>query len=92
MNSQQAPRQVIFDRTAEIFATDSSGNFNHPLRVDGAVHLDTAKYDEMRFVVSLWHPSGPAPIDLDRAYVELRACFEPEEEHWVKLAVVLSPL
>ena len=39
-------------------------------------------------MVSLWHPSGQRTIDLDRAYVELRACFDPDEEHWTKIAEI----
>jgi hypothetical protein len=42
----------------------------------------------MRIVVSLWHPSSQRAIDLDRAYVELRAWFDPDDEHWVKLAEI----
>ena len=50
--------------------------------------LDTGSFDEARFVFSLWHPSSKSTIDLDRAYAELRASFDPEEEHWVKLAEI----
>ena len=50
--------------------------------------IDTAPYDEIRFVFSAWHPSGQKVIDLDRAYVELRASFDPEEDHWTKIAEI----
>ena len=82
------PRQVVFDHTPEIFATDTSGTFSFPLLVQGKGFLGTSTYDEVRFVVSLWHPSGQRTIDLDRAYVELRACFDPEEDHWTKIAEI----
>ncbi|MDH3743630.1 MAG: hypothetical protein OES47_00845 [Acidobacteriota bacterium] len=88
MNSNIQPRDVIFDRTPEIFATGSSGTFSHVLREKGEERLDTASFDEMRIVVSIWHPSSRRTIDLDRAYVELRASFDPGEEHWVKLAEI----
>ncbi len=88
MNSNVQPRHVIFDRTAEIFATDSSGVFSHILRVDGEERVETSSFDEMRIVVSIWHPSSRRTIDLDRAYVELRACLDPGEEHWIKLAEI----
>ncbi|MEM1204952.1 MAG: hypothetical protein AAGN66_17105 [Acidobacteriota bacterium] len=54
----------------------------------GAGAIDTAAYDEVRFVFSLWNPSSSSNIDLDRAYAELRGSFDPQEEHWVKLAEV----
>jgi hypothetical protein len=82
------PRQVVFDVTPEIFATDTSGSFSFSLLVQGKGFLPTSSFDEVRFVVSLWHPSGQRTIDLDRAYVELRACFDPEEEHWTKIAEI----
>jgi hypothetical protein len=82
------PRQVVFDPTPEIYATDTSGSFSFPLLVQGKGFLPTSSFDEVRFVVSLWHPSGQRTIDLDRAYVELRACFDPDEEHWTKIAEI----
>jgi hypothetical protein len=82
------PRQVVFDPTAEIFATDTSGSFSYPLLIAGKAFLTTSAYDEVRFVFSIWHPSGQRTIDLDRAYVELRASFDPEEEHWTKIAEI----
>lgn len=88
MSSTTPPRQVVFDPTPEIHATDTAGSFNYPLLVGGKAFLGTSAYDEVRFVVSLWHPSGQRTIDLDRAYVELRACFDPEEEHWTKIAEI----
>ncbi|MCB1036290.1 MAG: hypothetical protein KDD47_20870, partial [Acidobacteria bacterium] len=45
-------------------------------------------YDEMRFVFSIWHPSGSRSIDLDRSYVELRASIHGGDEHWIKLAEI----
>ena len=42
----------------------------------------------MRFVVSLWHPSGQRSIDLDRAYVELRGSFAGDEGPWTRLAEI----
>ena len=82
------PRQVIFDPTPEIFATDSAGSFTFPLMVAGKAFLGTAAYDEVRFVFSIWHPSGQRTIDLDRAYVELRSAFDPDEDHWTKIAEI----
>lgn len=82
------PKFLLFDPTPEIFATDANGAFSYPLVVGGRGFLETSVYDEARFVVSLWHPSSQRTIDLDRAYVELRASFDPEEEHWIKLAEV----
>jgi hypothetical protein len=82
------PLHVVFDATPEIFATDTAGSFTYPLLVKGASHLQTDKYDEVRFVFSLWHPSGQRTIDLDRAYVELRAALDPEEDHWTKIAEI----
>ncbi len=88
MSPTTSPRQVVFDPTPEIFATDSSGSFSFPLVVKGDGLIPTSLYDEARFVVSIWHPSGQRSIDLDRAYVELRACFDHEEQHWIKLAEI----
>ena len=82
------PLEVAFDPTPEIFATDAAGSFLFPLVRRGEAYLDTGPYDEMRFVFSVWHPSNQRSIDLDRAYVELRASFDPEEEHVVKIAEV----
>ncbi|HXO21436.1 MAG TPA: hypothetical protein VOA87_16100 [Thermoanaerobaculia bacterium] len=82
------PRSIVFDSTPEIFATDSQGSFTYPLLVAGSAYVATSAYDEVRFVFSLWHPSGQRTIDLDRAYVELRASFDSEEEHWTKIAEI----
>jgi hypothetical protein len=82
-----APLQVTFDPTPEIFATDAQGAFSFPLLSAARAYLDTNGFDEVRFVVSIWHPTGKT-IDLDRAYVELRAAFDPEEDHWTKLAEI----
>lgn len=87
-DSGQAPRQYLFDPTPEIFATDASGTFAFSLAVEGADRIETAGFEEMRFVASIWHPSENRTIDLDRAYVELRVCLDPEEDHWIKLAEI----
>jgi hypothetical protein len=83
-----SPQQLIFDKTPEIFATDSGGGFQFPLVVGGQRHLETAIYDEIRLVFSVWHPSERRSIDLDRAYLELRAAFDPEVERWVRIAEI----
>lgn len=88
MSSSIPARHVVFDPTPEIFATDTSGSFSYPLVANGQAYMSTSSYDEVRLVVSLWHPSGQRSIDLDRAYVELRASFDPEDEHWIKLAEI----
>lgn len=88
MPSTAAPRQVIFDATPEIFATDNNGKFSFALSLDGERRLDTGKYDEARLLVSLWHPSSQRHIDLDRAYVEVKGCFDTADEHWVRLAEI----
>lgn len=82
------PRHIVFDPTPEIYATDTSGSFSYSLMVAGKAFLTTSSYDEVRFVFSIWHPSGQRTIDLDRAYVELRANFDPEEDHWTKIAEI----
>ena len=82
------PLQVVFDPTPEIYATDAGGSFLFPLLVGGRAELDIADYDEARFLFSIWHPSSRRIIDLDRAYVELRASFDPDEEHWTKIAEI----
>lgn len=82
------PLQVLFEATPEIFATDSGGAFTFPLVADGESALATGDYDEMRFVFSVWHPSSQRSIDLDRAYVELRAAFDPEREHYTRIAEI----
>ena len=83
-----APLDLIFDPTPEIFATDAGGGFFYPLVVRGKGRFDTSVYDEVRVVVSLWHPSGQKSIDLDRAYLELRGSFDPDEDHWARLAEI----
>ena len=88
MSSDVHPRQFIFDATPEIFATDSNGAFMFPLLSKTEPLLETVSYDEARFVFSLWSPSSNGTIDLDRAYAELRGSFDPDEEHWVKLAEI----
>jgi hypothetical protein len=88
MSRNTASWQVIFEPPAEIFATDNGGVFYFPLVAGGKKHLPTAPYDEVRIVVSVWHPSEKKTIDLDRAYVELRASFDPEDEHETRIAEV----
>lgn len=88
MTSTTPPRQVVFDVTPEIYATDTAGSFSFSLLAGGKAFLGTSAYDEVRFVFSIWHPSGQRTIDLDRAYVELRANFDPDEEHWTKIAEI----
>ena len=88
MNPAVPPRQVVFDPTPEIYATDSSGGFRFPLVVNGERQLPTGQFDEARILVSLWHPASQRSIDLDRAYVEIQACFDSKEEHWVRLAEI----
>ena len=56
------PRQVVFDPTPEIFATDTAGSFTFPLLIAGKAFLGTSAYDEVRFVFSIWHPSGQRTI------------------------------
>ena len=82
------PLQVIFDPTPEIFATDAGGSFVYDLEASGHGSVLTAPYDEMRVLVSLWHPGSGRVIDLDRAYVELRASLDPADEHWTQLAEI----
>lgn len=82
------PHHLTFDPTPEIFATDSGGGFQFPLVTAGTRHLETAAYDEIRLVFSVWHPSERRSIDLDRAYLELRAAFDPEVERWVRIAEI----
>ncbi|HVS02705.1 MAG TPA: hypothetical protein VMT16_08050 [Thermoanaerobaculia bacterium] len=82
------PLQVVFDPTPEIFATDASGAFQFSLLVRGGSEVVTSDYDEVRFLFSIWHPSPRRAIDLDRAYVELRARLDPGEDHWIKLAEI----
>ncbi len=88
MSRDIQPRQIIFDPTPEIFATDSAGMFQFPLLDNAEAYADTAAYDEVRFVFSLWSPSSKSTIDLDRSYAELRGSFDPQDEHWIKLAEI----
>lgn len=87
MNDPQ-PRQIVFDATSEVFATDNGGTFHFPLRFGGESLVETGSFDEARFVFSIWAPSANRTLDLDRAYAELRASFDPAEEHWIKLAEI----
>ena len=83
-----APRQIVFDSTPEIFATDSRGSFNFTLGLNGEARLSTGQFDEVRLLVSLWHPSNRRHIDLDRAYVEVKGCFDANDDHWIRLAEI----
>jgi len=82
------PLQVIFDPTPEIFATDSAGGFTFLMVADGAPTIDTGAYDEIRFLVSLWHPKTGRAVDPDRAYLELQGAFDTAEQHWARLAEI----
>ena len=82
------PLQVVFDPTPEIFATDSAGCFAFQLLTDGSPTIDTVAYDEVRFLISLWHPASGRAIDPDRAYVELQGAFDSAEAHWARLAEI----
>ena len=88
MTTVTPPCQILFDRPPEIFATDNAGFFSFRLQNGANAKIDTAAYDEIRFVFSVWYPSTERVIDLDRAYVELQASLDPKEEHWTKLAEV----
>ncbi len=77
---------VNFDPTPEIFATDAQGGFEFRLAQEGEGPLATSDYDEIRLVASIWHPSASRSIDLDRAYVEVRASFDGSNDHWFTLA------
>ena len=88
MSPSTTPQHLIFDPPPEIFATDSSGSFHFPLLSNQERMLDTQRYDEVRFVFSIWYPSEKKVIDLDRAYLELRVSLDPDEEHWTRLAEV----
>lgn len=88
LNAPTPPRHVIFDATPEIFATDSGGRFHFALQVGGDSQLEAVAYDEIRFMISIWHPSSQRAIDMDRAYVELSGALDTGEEHWFKLAEI----
>ncbi len=88
MSRDIKPRHILFEHTPEIFATDTAGSFLFPLREQEQATIDTSPFDEIRLVFSLWHPSSQRAIDLDRAYAELRGSFDPQEEHWIKLAEI----
>ncbi len=88
MRETIAPLPVSFDGTPEIFATGGDGRFSFDLCRDGAEWLETAAFDEMRVVLSLWHPSSQRSIDLDRAHVELQGRFDSTEDHWTRVAEI----
>ncbi len=82
------PLQVVFDPTPEIFATDSTGGFAFPLLAGGSPVVETQAYDEVRFLISLWHPATGRAVDPDRAYVELQGAFDTADGHWARLAEI----
>lgn len=88
MKQATAPLHVLFDPSPEIFATNQQGAFSFPLTVDGEPWLETGDYDEVRVLVSVWHPSSRRSIELDRAYVELRGSFDAKDDHWTALAEI----
>ena len=88
MRETVAPLPVAFEPTPEIFATGGDGRFSFELRHEGTEWLDTTSYDEMRILLSLWHPSAQRSIDLDRAYVELQGRFDSTEDHWTRIAEI----
>jgi len=87
-NPSVPPRLVKYDPSPEIFATDNAGNFHFPLVAGGETFVSTSTYDETRLLISLWYPSSQRSIDLDRSYVEVQGCFDPTEEHWIRLAEI----
>lgn len=88
MKSAVSSTQIAFDPTPEIFATEADGRFTFALLHGGEPWLDTASFDEVRVVLSLWHPSPNRSVDLDRAYVELQGRFDTDDDHWVRVAEV----
>ena len=86
MSTRTAPQHLLFDHTPEIFASDANGGFHHELQLDGQSCFETASYDEVRFVISVWYPAQDRVIDLDRAYVEIQTRFSEEQDRWFKLA------
>ena len=88
MKNVIASNQIAFDATPEIFATGGDGRFCYPLAEAGEPWLDTAAFDEVRIVLSLWHPSPSRSIDFDRAYIELQGRFDTMDDHWVRVAEV----
>ncbi len=86
MTPRTPPQHLLFDATPEIFATDADGGFRFELQLDSQAVFDTAHYDEVRFVLSLWYPAQDRVVDLDRAYVEMQTRFSGTTEHWFKLA------
>ena len=79
-------RHVLFDTPPEIFASDSTGHFVFPLECAGSGGVEMESYDELRMVISVWHPSEKQSVDLDKAYVELRVAFESDPPRWIRLA------
>lgn len=88
MRESSASRQIPFDSTPEIFATEGDGSFSFDLAHDKDPWIETGSFDEVRIVLSLWHPSARRSIDLDRAYVEILGRFDTDEEHWIRVAEV----
>lgn len=88
MPTATPPLHVVFDPPPEIFATDSGGSFVYTLARNGESRIESAGFDEVRFLISLWHPSDARAIDLDRAYVELRGAVDQGTDHWTRLAEI----
>ena len=86
MRDGNSSRQVLFDAPPEIFATGGDGRFRFPLVQGTGPWLDTLTFDEVRIVLSIWHPSERRTIDLDRAYVELQGRFDTDDDHWIRVA------
>lgn len=80
-------RQLSFDPSPEIFAVDNRGHFQFPLTIEGVAAQDLRSFDELRLTVSIRHPSEKHVLDYDRAYVEVRACFD-NDDHWIRLAEI----
>jgi hypothetical protein len=87
-DSPEPPLALTFEPTPEIFATDKNGGFSFVLQNGDETFLDTSRYDECRLIFSVWHPSERRSIDLDRAYLELRASFDPEDDRWTRIAEI----
>ena len=81
-------REAHFDPAPEIFAADNRGFFSFPLTQGSEAYQELTGLDEIRLTLSLWHPSEKQVIDYDKAYVEIRASLNPDDEHWTRIAEV----
>lgn len=81
-------REVHFESAPEIFAADNHGFFSFPLISDGEAYQNLEGFDEIRLTLSIWHPSDKHVIDYDKAYIEVRAALDPNNEHWTRIAEV----